>query len=122
MKQNNFGRIINVSSVAGSLALYGQSAAFGAMLSYRSSKTLLNLLTLYVSRNLRASLIRLMISALAHELKDYNILVNAYNPGPVDTGNSRATACLRLCFADNCFRLLRHDCCCQDSEGISPDG
>ena len=48
MKQNNFGRIVNVSSGAGSLTLYGQTAAYGAMLSYRSSKAVLNLLTLCV--------------------------------------------------------------------------
>ena len=76
MKQNNFGRIVNVSSLAGSLALFGQTAAFGAFLSYRSSKTLLNLLTVRCKRS-TDTLTHFLLSSLSYELKDFNILVNS---------------------------------------------
>jgi NAD(P)-dependent dehydrogenase (short-subunit alcohol dehydrogenase family) len=72
MRQNNFGRIVNISSTLGSFfdmskpASSHNSIGFPA---YRLSKTLLNAITVL----------------LAGELKDENILVNAACPGWVRT-------------------------------------
>jgi NAD(P)-dependent dehydrogenase (short-subunit alcohol dehydrogenase family) len=67
MKQNNYGRVVNVSSGAGALGDMAKSLYAPA---YRLSKASLNALTIL----------------LANEVKDSpNILVNAVNPGWVRT-------------------------------------
>jgi NAD(P)-dependent dehydrogenase (short-subunit alcohol dehydrogenase family) len=65
MKQENFGRIVNVSSGMGRIGDFDSSSPF-----YRLSKLCLNGLTRIV----------------AHEVTGYNILVNAVCPGWVRTG------------------------------------
>jgi len=75
MKENNFGRIVNVSSTMGSLTTMGDSS-----LGYRLSKTALNTVT----------------RVFAAEVKDKNILINSMCPGFVKTDmtggqNSKAT-------------------------------
>lgn len=72
MKQNQYGRIVNISSQMGSLNDMGRGA-----LAYRVSKSALNALT----------------RVLANELSGTNILVNAVDPGWVrtDMGGSSAT-------------------------------
>jgi len=72
MKQNRYGRIVNISSQMGSLNDMGRGA-----LAYRVSKSALNALT----------------RVLANELSGTNILVNAVDPGWVrtDMGGSSAT-------------------------------
>jgi NAD(P)-dependent dehydrogenase (short-subunit alcohol dehydrogenase family) len=64
MRENGYGRIVNVSSGRGSFAKLGAGGP-----SYRMSKTALNALTVI----------------LADELKSTNILVNAMTPGWVRT-------------------------------------
>ena len=64
MKKNNYGRIVNLSSLMGQL-----STMDGGYPAYRMSKTCLNALTRIV----------------ASEVKDYNILVNSMSPGWVRT-------------------------------------
>lgn len=64
MKQQGYGRIVNVSSGRGSFSKLGSGGP-----SYRISKTALNALTVI----------------LADEVKDFNILVNAMTPGWVRT-------------------------------------
>ena len=64
MKQNNYGRIINVSSGMGSFAEMGSGYA-----GYRISKTALNAMT----------------KILANELAGSNILINSMSPGWVKT-------------------------------------
>ena len=72
MKQNNYGRIVNLSSGMGQLSEMG-----GGYPGYRLSKTSLNALT----------------RILSAELKDTNILVNTMCPGWVktDMGGPHAT-------------------------------
>jgi len=62
MKQNNFGRIINVTSGAPLNNMAGYAA-------YSASKAALNSITITASR----------------EFKDYNIKINLMSPGPVKT-------------------------------------
>jgi len=64
MKEQGYGRIVNVSSGRGSFSKLGSGGP-----SYRISKTALNALTVI----------------LADEVKDFNILVNAMTPGWVRT-------------------------------------
>lgn len=64
MQQQNYGRIVNVSSRLGQLSAIG-----GKTLAYRVSKTALNSLT----------------AVLAHEVVDNNILINTMSPGWVRT-------------------------------------
>lgn len=66
MKKNNYGRIVNVSSGAGSLSSLSEELYSPA---YSISKASLNALTM----------------TLARELKSANILVNAMSPGWVRT-------------------------------------
>jgi len=82
MKERNFGRIVNVASIMGSLA--GMTAdsvpMYGPSLGYRISKTALNTVT----------------RVFAAEVKDKNILINSMCPGFVKTdmtggANSPAT-------------------------------
>lgn len=72
MNQNNYGRIVNMSSGLGQLSDMGQG-----YIAYRVSKTALNVLT----------------RVLAAELGDANILVNSMAPGWVKTrmGGAGAT-------------------------------
>jgi NAD(P)-dependent dehydrogenase (short-subunit alcohol dehydrogenase family) len=72
MKQNNYGRIVNISSGLGQLNEMG-----GAYPAYRMSKTAINAIT----------------KILAAELTDTNILVNSMCPGWVKTrmGGAGAT-------------------------------
>ena len=72
LKKSESGRIVNVSSVLGSLAVQSDpkgSAGPLKVLSYNMSKTALNAFTIH----------------LAAELKDTNIKVNAAHPGWVKT-------------------------------------
>lgn len=71
MQEHNYGRVVNVSSVAGQLS--DMSSGYPA---YRMSKTALNALT----------------RILAEELKGTNILVNAVCPGWVKTDMGGANA------------------------------
>jgi NAD(P)-dependent dehydrogenase (short-subunit alcohol dehydrogenase family) len=64
MQRSNSGRIVNVSTEMACLGLMG-SDSYPVAPSYRVSKVAMNGLTVL----------------LARELKDYNILVNAYSPG-----------------------------------------
>lgn len=64
MQQQNYGRIVNVSSRLGQFSAIG-----GKTLAYRVSKTALNSLT----------------AVLAHEVADNNILINTMSPGWVRT-------------------------------------
>jgi NAD(P)-dependent dehydrogenase (short-subunit alcohol dehydrogenase family) len=70
MKEQNFGRVVNVSSRTGGLRRMG--SGFPA---YRISKTALNALT----------------RIFATELKETNILINSACPGPVKTDMPGAT-------------------------------
>jgi len=75
MKNNNYGRVVNVSSGAGQL-----SEMNGKNVGYRMSKASLNVIT----------------KVFADELKSFNILVNSVCPGFVKTDmtggeNSKAT-------------------------------
>lgn len=74
MKENNYGRVVNVSSRAGQLS--GMNELRGIFPEYRISKTALNTLT----------------RMLAYELKETNILVNSVCPGWTKTelGGSKA--------------------------------
>ena len=72
MRENNYGRIVNISSTLGSLTdITTPDSAYSVILSpaYRLSKTLLNGLTVL----------------LAKELRETNILVNSACPGWVRT-------------------------------------
>jgi len=64
MKERNFGRIVNMSSMLGSL-----SANYSHSLGYRISKTALNMIT----------------RTFASEVEDKNILINSVSPGYVRT-------------------------------------
>ncbi|MGQ9501396.1 MAG: SDR family oxidoreductase [Anaerolineae bacterium] len=64
MQQQNYGRIVNISSRAGQLASIG-----GGSLGYRMSKAALNVIT----------------RVLAAEVRDYNILINSMSPGHIRT-------------------------------------
>jgi len=64
MKKNNYGRIVNMSSIAGQLATMGAKK-----LGYKMSKASLNVLT----------------AVLADEVKEHNILINTMTPGWVRT-------------------------------------
>jgi NAD(P)-dependent dehydrogenase (short-subunit alcohol dehydrogenase family) len=64
MKENNYGRIVNMSSKAGQLSSMGAKK-----LGYKMSKAALNVLT----------------AVLADEVKEHNILINAMTPGWVRT-------------------------------------
>lgn len=64
MQQQNYGRIVNISSRAGQLASMG-----GGSLGYRMSKAALNVIT----------------RVLAAEVRDYNILINSMSPGHIRT-------------------------------------
>jgi len=70
MKQSNYGRIVNVGSGLGQL-----NDMNGKHVSYRFSKVSLNALTRIVS----------------DETKEFNILVNVYCPGFVQTDMTRGT-------------------------------
>lgn len=72
MKAQNYGRVVNVSSIGGSLSL--MITLRGGMAAYRVSKAALNALT------------RLTAGAV----KDYNIKVNSMCPGSVNTGKTGA--------------------------------
>ena len=72
LKKSTAGRIVNVSSIMGSLALHADSNSpiYGIkLLAYNSSKTALNQFTLH----------------LAEEIKDSPIKVNSAHPGWVKT-------------------------------------
>jgi NAD(P)-dependent dehydrogenase (short-subunit alcohol dehydrogenase family) len=72
IRKSPAGRIVNLSSILGSLALHAdpKSPIYGAkILGYDSSKAALNALTIH----------------LAHELKDTHIKVNSAHPGWVKT-------------------------------------
>ncbi|MBV8113338.1 MAG: SDR family oxidoreductase [Silvibacterium sp.] len=72
VKKSDAGRIVNLSSILGSLALHAdpKSPIYSAKLfSYNSSKSALNAYTIH----------------LAHELKDTPIKVNSVHPGWVKT-------------------------------------
>ncbi|MYZ37913.1 MULTISPECIES: SDR family NAD(P)-dependent oxidoreductase [unclassified Streptomyces] len=71
MRENGYGRILNVTSHMGSLAGMGSNSP-----AYRISKAALNALTL----------------ALAAEVADTNILINAASPGLADTRLAYGTA------------------------------
>jgi NAD(P)-dependent dehydrogenase (short-subunit alcohol dehydrogenase family) len=64
MQQNNYGRIVNISSRAGQLASMGSQS-----LGYRMSKTALNVIT----------------RVIASELQGTNILINSMSPGNIRT-------------------------------------
>lgn len=64
MQQQNYGRIVNISSRAGQLTSMG-----GGSLGYRMSKAALNVIT----------------RVLAAEVQDYNILINCMSPGHIRT-------------------------------------
>ncbi len=64
MQQQNYGRIVNISSRAGQLTSMG-----GGSLGYRMSKAALNVIT----------------RVLAAEVRDYNILINSMSPGHIRT-------------------------------------
>ncbi|MCS7259929.1 MAG: SDR family oxidoreductase [Anaerolineae bacterium] len=64
MQQQNYGRIVNISSRAGQLSSMG-----GGSLGYRMSKAALNVIT----------------RVLAAEVRDYNILINSMTPGHIRT-------------------------------------
>jgi len=74
MKANNYGRIVNVSSIGGSLSL--MSTLRGGMASYRISKAALNAVT------------RLAAGAV----KDDDIKVNSMCPGTIKTRMGGAKA------------------------------
>ena len=67
MIKNNYGRVVNVSSSAGSLKAMG--AVAGAWAAYRTSKAALNALT----------------RVMASKVKEHNIKINAVAPGWVRT-------------------------------------
>jgi NAD(P)-dependent dehydrogenase (short-subunit alcohol dehydrogenase family) len=74
MKANNYGRVVNVSSIGGSLSL--MSTLRGRMAAYRISKAALNVVT----------------RLAAGVVKDYDIKVNSMCPGTIRTrmGGSKA--------------------------------
>jgi NAD(P)-dependent dehydrogenase (short-subunit alcohol dehydrogenase family) len=74
MKANNYGRIVNVSSIGGSLSL--MSTLRGRIAGYRISKAALNAVT------------RLAAGAV----KDYDIKVNSMCPGTIKTRMGGANA------------------------------
>lgn len=83
IRKSSAGRIVNLSSIIGSLTLHsmpdspiGESKAFA----YNSSKTALNAFTVH----------------LAHELKDTKIKVNSAHPGWVKTEMGGSKAMLEL--------------------------
>jgi len=74
MIANNYGRVVNVSTIIASLAKVGDFIAAGISApSYSMSKVALNMFTV----------------SLAHDVKKHNILVNAYHPGVVDSDMSK---------------------------------
>lgn len=78
MKENGYGRIVNVSSWWGSIGLTTRGDTLqNPGFAYRLSKTALNVVTVQ----------------LAHDVKGYNILVNSCCPGWVktDMGGEEAT-------------------------------
>jgi len=76
MKENNYGRIVNMSSTLGVVSDIMESSLGGfpgGLLAYRMSKAALNVIT----------------RTFAVENKDKNILINSMCPGVVDTDMSR---------------------------------
>ncbi len=83
IRKSDAGRIVNLSSILGSLGLHSQPGSpiyESKMFAYNSSKTALNAFTIH----------------LAHELKDTKIKVNSAHPGWVKTDMGGANAPMPL--------------------------